>query len=192
MGVAPSAPPPRTHPTASPPNCGVKPPGNISWKVKQLGSSSTLPSATGSGTQFVIFTTGQFAEPSSMPSCASRTSPTRSVSPLSRLKTPRARVGVAEEEPARNRLAGIVGVPVDLQAIAEEAAEVAPQLEVVVDGGRTPDLRRVSDVGIPGGDERGSVVALDAAAGGVRLSKFGAQVDKPASPSGRPMFPATV
>ena len=73
---------------ASPPNWGVNPPGNISWKVKQLGSSKTRWSATGSGTWSVIVTTGQSADPSSTPSCASNTSPTSSVWPPSMLKTP--------------------------------------------------------------------------------------------------------
>ena len=90
----------------------------------------------------------------------------------------RARVGVPEEEPARNRLAGVVGVPVDLQAVAEEAAEVGPQLQVVVDGGRAPDLGGIPNVSVAGGDERGRVVALDGAARGVRLPELGAQVDE--------------
>ncbi len=104
----------------------------------------------------------------------------------------RARVGVPEEEPARNRLAGVVGVPVDLQAVAEEAAEVGPQLQVVVNGGRAPDLGGVPNVSVAGGDERGRVVALDTAALGFDSPNSALRLTKPASPRGRPMFPATV
>ena len=71
-----------------PPNWGVKPPGNISWYEKQLGSLKTRARAVGSGTLFTTLTTGQFDEWSSTPSWASRTSPMSSVSPPSPLKTP--------------------------------------------------------------------------------------------------------
>ena len=65
-----------------PPNCGVKPPGAISWNEKQLGSAKTWARASWSGTLSVTVTTGQFAEP--MP-WARRTSPMSSVWPPSRL-----------------------------------------------------------------------------------------------------------
>ena len=65
---------------------GVKPPGAISWKLKQFGSANTCASAAWSGRLAVMGTAGQPAEPSRTPSRASSTSPTSSVAPLSRLK----------------------------------------------------------------------------------------------------------
>ena len=93
--------PPRTPPTsdasvAVPPVCGVKPPGNSSWNVKQIGSSATCCSATGSGTRSVTATVGQLAEP--MPLAAS-TSPTSSVRPRSLLNTPSRVFGFRKKMP---------------------------------------------------------------------------------------------
>ena len=88
--LKPPAAKPRTPPTSDasstvPPVCGVNPPGNSSWNVKQFGSSDTCCRATGSGTWPVTATVGQSAEP--MP-FAARTSPTSSVRPPSLLNTP--------------------------------------------------------------------------------------------------------
>ena len=66
----------------TPPNCGVNPPGAISWNEKQFGSAKTRARASGSGTSSVTRTTGQSAEP--MPRAWS-TSPMSRVWPPSRL-----------------------------------------------------------------------------------------------------------
>ena len=92
---------PRTPPTsdasvAVPPVCGVKPPGNSSWNVKQFGSSDTRCRATGSGTWPVTVTVGQSAEPMSF---AASTSPTSSVRPRSLLNTPRRVFGLRKKTP---------------------------------------------------------------------------------------------
>ena len=59
------------------PNCGVKPPGKIFWKVKQLGSFRTWFNAARSVTTPPFTrTSGQPAESSSTPSRASIMSPT--------------------------------------------------------------------------------------------------------------------
>ena len=69
----------------TPPNWGVNPPGAISRKEKQFGSSNTRARAAWSGTLSVTRTVGQLAEPSTTPSRASSTSAIISVSPSSRL-----------------------------------------------------------------------------------------------------------
>ena len=95
-GVKPRTPPTSDASAAVPPVCGVKPPGNSSWNVKQFGSSDTCCRATGSGTWSVTATVGQSAEP--MPFAAS-TSPTSSVRPRSMLNTPRRVFGLRKKTP---------------------------------------------------------------------------------------------
>ena len=68
------------------PNCGVNPPGNIFWKVQQLGlASNSCHAAWSVTTPPETATLGQPAEPSSTPSCASRRSPTSRNAPSSSL-----------------------------------------------------------------------------------------------------------
>ena len=85
-------------------------------------------------------------------------------------------VGVPKVEPLRHLLARVVRVAVELQAVAEQTAEVAEQLQVVLDGRVAPDLRRVRHVGVAGRDERRRVGALHAAVGRVRVAVLQAQV----------------
>ena len=63
---------PRRPPTSersirSPPNCGVNPPGNRLWRVKQFGSASTAERAPASGTWSTIGMMGQPPAPGSRP-----------------------------------------------------------------------------------------------------------------------------
>ena len=85
-------------------------------------------------------------------------------------------VGVAEEESARHLLAGIAGVPVELQAIGEREAEIAEELEVAVNLRRAPDLGGVSHVPIAGCQESRYVAALDAAVGRLGAAVLEAEV----------------
>ena len=94
--VKPRTPPATDASVTVPPVCGVKPPGNSSWNVKQFGSSATRRSATGSGTRSVTVTVGQSAVP--MPPAAS-TSPTSSVRPPSLLNTPSRVFGLRKKMP---------------------------------------------------------------------------------------------
>ena len=99
---------PRAPPTAdasrtSPPNCGVNPPGNCSWKEKQRGSSNTRASAAGSGRSRVTGTAGQPADPSATPSCASSASPISRVRPPSALKTALRVLGLRKKKPLATR-----------------------------------------------------------------------------------------
>ena len=86
------------------------------------------------------------------------------------------RVGVAEEETARHLLAGVAGVPVELQAIGERKAEIAEELEVALNLRRAPDLSGVSHVGIACSQESRHVAALNAAVGRLGASVLKAEV----------------
>ncbi len=99
--VRPLTPPTIEASRTSPPNCGVKPPGNISWKEKQFGSSKTCWRATGSGTLLVIATVGQLAVPRPL---ACSTSPMRRVSPPSPEKTPPRVLGFRKKKPPSTSL----------------------------------------------------------------------------------------
>ena len=92
----------------------------------------------------------------------------------------RTRVRIAEIEPAVYPLAGIVGVGVYLLRAADELAEVAPELDVVVDPRTAPDLSRVPHVRITVGDELLGVVPLHAAARRRAVAVFDAQVGESA------------
>ncbi len=89
---------------------------------------------------------------------------------------PPARVRVPKVETAGHGLARVVGVPVELHAVVEQVAEVAEQLQVVVDRRRPPDLHRVGDRGVAGVDQRLGVVPLHAAAGGAGVAVLQAEV----------------
>ena len=86
------------------------------------------------------------------------------------------RVGVAEKETARHLLAGVAGVPVELQAIGEREAEIAEELEVAVNLRRAPDLGGVAHVGIARRQERRHVAALNAAVGRLGAAVLEAEV----------------
>ena len=62
---------------------------------------------------------------------------------------------VAEARAFRHPLARVVGVAVDLEAAAGDVVEAAEESRVVLDGRVAPDLRRVGDLGVAGGDESG-------------------------------------
>ena len=88
-------------------------------------------------------------------------------------------VGVPEVEALGDPLAGVVGVAVELHAVGGEAAEVAEELQLVLDGRVAPDLRGVGHVGVAGGDEGGGVGPLHAAVGGVGVAVLEAEVGEP-------------
>ena len=79
-------------------------------------------------------------------------------------------------------LLGIVGVAVKLQLVGEQAAEVAEQLQLVLDRRVAPDLRRVGHVGVTGRDQRRGVGPLHAAVGRVGVAVLQAEVDEPGVP----------
>ena len=86
------------------------------------------------------------------------------------------RIRIPEEEAAGHPPAGVVGVAVGLHAGGEEVAEVAPQLDVVVDPGRAPDLRGIGHGVVARGDQQRGVVTLDAAAGRSGVAVLEAEV----------------
>ena len=90
-------------------------------------------------------------------------------------------IGITEEEPAGYPLARVIRMTVDLHRV-EDASEVAPKLEVVVDFGRAPDLRRIRDMGIATRDESRGVGALDTAAGIARVAVLDTQVGEAVLP----------
>ena len=92
------------------------------------------------------------------------------------------RVRIAEEEPALHPPAGVVGVAVGLHAAGEQVAEVAPELDVVVDGRRAPDLGGVGHRVVAGRDQQRRVVALHAAAGRGAVAVLQAQVGEAGLP----------
>ena len=87
-----------------------------------------------------------------------------------------ARIGIPEVEPLRRRPAGVVGVSVELQPVGVQVAEVAEQLQVVLDGRVAPYLRRVLDRGVAGRSDRRGVGALHAPARGVGVAVLEAEV----------------
>ena len=90
-----------------------------------------------------------------------------------------ARVGIPEEKAALDPPAGVIGVPVELRAAGEQVAEVAPQFQVVVDAGRTRDLRRIPHRVVAGGNQRRRVVALHAAVRRAGVPVLQAEVGEP-------------
>ena len=96
------------------------------------------------------------------------------------------RVGVPEEEALGDLLVGVVGVAVELHAVGEQVAEIAEELQVVLDPGVAPDLGGVAHVGVAGGDEGGRVEALHAAIGRVGVAVLHAEVGEPRRAEGQP------
>ena len=89
------------------------------------------------------------------------------------------RMRVAEEEAAGDALARIVRVRVGLHAGGPRIADVAEQLQVVVDLRRAPDLRHLRhDVRIPRGEQRDGVAAGGTPVCGIRAAVFQAEVDE--------------
>ena len=95
-------------------------------------------------------------------------------------------VRVAEVKAPVDALAGVVGVRVELCRAADELAEVAEELDVVLDARVAPDLgRRAAHVRVAVGDQLGGVVALHAAAGWIGVAVFDAQVGESALAQGQ-------
>ena len=87
-------------------------------------------------------------------------------------------VRVPEVEPLRHLLLRVVGVPVELHPVGEQVAEVAEQLQVVLDRRVAPDLRRVGHGRVAGRDQRRGVGALHAAIGRVGVAVLHAEIDE--------------
>ena len=101
-------------------------------------------------------------------------------------ENPAAGVRVAEVEAPVDALASVVGVRVELRRAADELAEVAEELDVVLDARVAPDLgRRAAHVPVAVGDQLGGVVALHAAAGRIGVAVFDAQVGESALAQGQ-------
>ena len=85
-------------------------------------------------------------------------------------------MGIPEVEPSLRLLAGIVGVAVEVEAVAEIGAVVGEELDVVPDVGLAPDLGRVGHVEISRGLESSGIVALHRAHRGPGVAVLQAQV----------------
>ena len=97
-------------------------------------------------------------------------------SPAVRAEDAPSGVGVPEEKAAGHLLVGVVCVSVELQAVAEQVAEIAEELEVVLNLGRAPDLGWLSDIGIASCEESRHVATLDAAVGRIGTPILEAEV----------------
>ena len=75
---------------------------------------------------------------------------------------------------------------VGLDADGEQVAEVAPQLDVVVDGGRSPDLRRIGHRVVAGRDQERGIVPLHAATGRAGIAVLDAEVGEAGPAEGQP------
>ena len=156
-----------------PPNCGVNPPGAISWNEKQLGSAKTW--VEGGRIRHVV---------------GNRDHGTVGRAPVARLEDiadeqglaaveavdALPRVGIPEEETLGDLLVGVVGVAVDLHPVGVQMAEVAEELQVVLDPWVAPNLRRVGHLRVASGDQRRGIQALHAAVGGVGVAVLEAEV----------------
>ena len=85
-------------------------------------------------------------------------------------------VGIPEIETFRHLFLGVVGVAVELHAVGEQVAEVAEELDLVLDGRVAPDLGRVGHGGVAGCDQGRRVGALHASVRGVGVAIFQAEV----------------
>ena len=144
--------------------------GKALLEREAAGVGETRARAAGSGRAAVTGTGGQPAVPSGTPSPASSTSPTSRLRPPSALNTADGVLGFRKKEAALHRAAGVVGVAVGLRAVREQVAEVAPQLQVVVDARRPPELGGVGDRVVAGRDQGRVVVPLHAAVGGAAVA----------------------
>ena len=90
----------------------------------------------------------------------------------------RAVVRIAEVEPFGHLFLGIVGVTVQLHLVVEQVADVAEQLQLVLDRRVAPDLRRVGHVGVARGNQRRRVGALHAAIGRIGVAVLQAEIDE--------------
>ena len=88
-------------------------------------------------------------------------------------------VRIPEVEPLRHLLLRVVGVPVDLHPVGEQVAEIAEQLQVVLDRRVSPDLHRVGHRRVTGRDQRRGVGPLHAAVGRVGVAVLHAEIDEP-------------
>ena len=98
----------------------------------------------------------------------------------------RAGVWISEEESPVHLLAGVVRMSVELEAIAEQVAEIAEELEVVVDFRRAPDLGRIANIPVAGRDQSRRVATLDAAIARRGVAVFEAEVGKPGGAERQP------
>ncbi len=89
------------------------------------------------------------------------------------------RVGIPEVEALGHFLVRVVGVAVELHAIGEQIAEVAEQLQIVLDRRVAPDLHRIGHGGVAGRDERRRIVSLHAAVGRVGVAVLEAEIGEP-------------
>ena len=85
---------------------------------------------------------------------------------------------IAVVEAALDLLAPEVAVGIELSVVGEEVPHVGPQLDLVVDLGRPPHLRRGPNVSVARLDQRGSVGALRASVGGLGVSVLAGQVQE--------------
>ena len=162
-----------------PPNRGVKPPGNRCAKAKQF---------------WFWFSRSRPLDPAhcrrSEPwgSLRSPGHPPGAVADQQLLAVAEERIigGVPIEEVSGHLPSGIVGVAVELQAVRERVAEVAKKLEVVVDIGRTPRLRRDSDGVVARGDESRCVGPLNADVSPISIAVLEAQVGESGLADGKP------
>ena len=104
--------------------------------------------------------------------------------PASALKTAARVLGLRKKNPAGYPPAGVIRMTIELYRV-KDAAEVAPKLDVVVDFGRAPDLRRIRDMDIATPDEIRGVGTLDATAGIAGVAVLDTQVGEAALPYGQ-------
>ena len=87
-------------------------------------------------------------------------------------------VGVAVVEAAGHRLAGVVGVAVELGPVAP-GAEVGEQLQIVLDQRRAPDARRGAHVLVAAVDHRQRAAVVHRAVGRLGAAVLQAEVQEP-------------
>ena len=105
---------------------------------------------------------------------------------LGTAEDPAAGVGIPEVEAAGHLAGGVIGVTVELPVVFEQFAEVGEQLEVVVDPGGSPNLGRVTQIGVARVDDALGVVALNGSVGRVGGAVFHAEVEKTVLPHRQP------
>ena len=85
-------------------------------------------------------------------------------------------MGIAEVEPAFRLLAGVVGMTVEVEVLAQGRPVVGEELQIVSDVGLTPDLGGIVHIRIARGEQGRGIIALHRADGFAHVAVFQAEV----------------
>ena len=85
-------------------------------------------------------------------------------------------MGIAEIEPAFRLLAGVVGVTIEVEVLAQRRPVVGEELQIVSDEGLPPNLGGIGHIRVARGNQARGIIALHRADGFARVAVFQAEV----------------